>query len=122
MIYIKFEIPKNIKGHKSENKIKLLAVKGFKLVLSKIIPIANPDFENKFDLVKYWLVEFENENEIPIREIGINEENKVILKMPYLKNYGYWTDNHLLINDFKNHFNVTEITKEIFEQNWKSFP
>ena len=41
--------------------------------------------------------------------------------MPYNDNYGYWTDNNLLLNDFKKHFVVTEISKEIFEKSWELF-
>jgi len=39
--------------------------------------------------------------------------------LPFKNNYGYWTDNNLLLNDFKELFNTSEISKEIFEQHWK---
>ena len=39
--------------------------------------------------------------------------------MPFNKNYGYWTDNDMLLDAFKQLFRVSEITPEIFEQHWK---
>ncbi|MBK7855619.1 MAG: hypothetical protein IPJ79_12595 [Bacteroidetes bacterium] len=41
--------------------------------------------------------------------------------MPYKDNYGYWTDNNLLLHDFKEHFVVSEINKDSFEQSWELF-
>ncbi|MBS1571360.1 MAG: hypothetical protein JST62_03045 [Bacteroidetes bacterium] len=78
---------------------------------------ANPDFENNIDNVRVWLVEFDEDN-VPTREIGIDENNNVILKMPYKKNYGYWTDNELLYNDFINRFSAVKIDRLEFEKNW----
>jgi hypothetical protein len=43
------------------------------------------------------------------------------MKMPYKKNYGYWTDNNMLLDDFRKHFEVSEITKEEFERQWALF-
>lgn len=90
-------------------------------ILTTIIPKANPDFEDKIDEVEYWLVECDNETGIPEREIGLDKEGRVILKMPFKDNYGYWTDNNLLLNDFKEHFMASEVSKEIFEWKWKMF-
>ncbi|WP_417361533.1 hypothetical protein [Galbibacter sp.] len=87
-------------------------------ILSFFIPIANPDFEDKIFLVSNWLLEFDNESAIPNREIGLNSESEVILKMPYKKNYGYWIDNSLTYNDFKKKFDYEVIDKEVFEKNW----
>jgi hypothetical protein len=87
--------------------------------LTKIIPKANPDFDAKMDEIQYWLVECDNETGIPEREIGLDKERRVILKMPYKNNYGYWTDNNLLLKDFKEHFVVSEISQESFEQSWE---
>jgi hypothetical protein len=43
------------------------------------------------------------------------------MKMPLKDNYGYWSDNNLLLDNFKEHFKVSEITKEAFEQQWTLF-
>lgn len=40
------------------------------------------------------------------------------MKMPFKKNYGYWVDNNLTYNDFKESFDWKIIDKEIFEKNW----
>lgn len=88
----------------------------FDKILSFFIPIANPDFEDKIFLASNWLLEFDKENDIPNREIGLNSEGKVILKMPYKNNYGYWIDNNLTYNDFKKDFEYEIIEKEKFEK------
>ena len=89
-------------------------------ILTKIIPKGNPDFDDKIDEVQYWLVECDSETGMLEREIGLDKEGRVIMKMPYQDNSGYWTDNNLLLNDFKNHFIISEISKDSFEQNWES--
>ncbi|MFM2225045.1 MAG: hypothetical protein RJA07_1247 [Bacteroidota bacterium] len=117
--YIQFDAPtsKTSKDGVIKSSLKKVLVN----VLTKVLPLANPDFEDKIDEVIYWLVEFETETGIPQREIGIDAEARGILKMPYKNNYGYWTDNNLLLNDFKEHFNVSEISKESFEKQWDIF-
>jgi hypothetical protein len=90
-------------------------------ILSTIIPKANPDFENKIDLVETWIVELDNETEIPEREIGMDKNGRIIMKMPFKNNYGYWTDNNLLLTDFKNNFETSEISRNSFENYWSLF-
>lgn len=119
--YIQFNAPKSNNNPAKDGLIKSSLKKALVGILTKIIPKANPDFDGKIDEVQYWLVECDNETGIPEREIGLDKEGRVILKMPYKNNYGYWTDNNLLLNDFKEHFIVTEISKETFEKNWELF-
>jgi hypothetical protein len=45
--------------------------------------MANPDFDDIIQHVKYWLIECNTETGIPDREIGLDKDNLVILKMPY---------------------------------------
>lgn len=94
----------------------------WKAVLLKIvtvfIPKANPDFDNLIDLADCWLIEFD-ENGNPTREIGISTTRNILIKMPNERNFGYWTDNNLNIEDFKNNFINRAITQEEFEENWK---
>lgn len=90
--------------------------------LGIIIPKANPDYDDRIGLVNYWLLEFENKDSVPNREIGLGVNEDVILKMPYKKNYGYWVDNSLTFSDFKNTFEAVEITNEYFEEKWKVEP
>ena len=120
-VYLKFEVPKStelsepksLMGRTVEN----IAI-GF---LTKFIPKANPDFDSKIDDVKYWLIEIEKSDDIPQREIGLNSEGQPIMKMPWNKNYGYWTDNNLKLADFENAFDTVEIDKQVFEDHWNRF-
>ena len=67
-----------------------------------------------------WLIEFDNEN-IPVREIGINNSNDPIMIMPYKNNYGFLTDNNLKLQDFKNGFEFEKISKSEFEKKWDAY-
>jgi hypothetical protein len=119
--YIQFDAPKSDNQTAKDGLIKSVLKKAVVGILTKFIPKANPDFDDKIDDVKYWLVECDNESGIPKREIGLDKEGRVILKMPFKDNYGYWLDNNLLLNDFKEHFVVSEISQESFEQSWELF-
>ena len=117
-IYIQFKAPKGDGKYVREGKLGLYFFKLLYFVLSKIIPKANPDYSDLFDKVEYWYVECDIENGFPEREIGFDATGKAIMKMPYNNNYGYWTDNNLLLADFKGLFNATEISKQNFEAQW----
>ena len=115
--YIKFRYPDSKVKKVPENIGKRLA----KVVLESIAPIANPDFEKKIDKVAFWLIEFENDSYYPSREIGLDSSGKTIMIMPWEKNYGYWTDNNLVIENFRTNFETININKEEFEKYWNSF-
>ena len=115
--YIKFRYPDSKVKKVPENIGKRLA----KVVLESIVPIANPDFEKKIDEVAIWLIEFENDSYYPNREIGLDSSGKTIMIMPWEKNYGYWTDNNLVIENFRTNFETININKEEFEKYWNSF-
>jgi hypothetical protein len=119
MKYIKFKLPENISETQKDGILKKSFFNLLEYVLSKIIPKANPDFEKFIDDVEYWILECETESGIPTREIGIDKNEKVILKMPFKNDYGYWIDNNFLLNDFVNKFNAVEIEKKDFEANWE---
>lgn len=115
-IYIQFEEPPigtKIGGGKRSIK------KVITRLIAMVIPIANPTFDDKIDDVKSWLVECDRRTGIAQREIGLNSKGAVIMKMPYGRNCGYWTDNSLLLDDFKQYFYVSEITMEYFDQHWE---
>lgn len=110
MIYIEFGIEKHF--------IK----QGFLLkLLTMIFPVANPDFENLIGEVVIWNLEFSDEESIPERELGLNSDGIVIVKMPFKKNVGYFTDNNMTLGDFRERFEVKATTKEIFEGRWNTF-
>jgi hypothetical protein len=115
--YIKFSYPDSKVKKVPENIGKRLA----KVVLESIAPIANPDFEKKIDKVAFWLIEFENDSYYANREIGLDSSGKTIMIMPWEKNYGYWTDNNLVIENFRTNFETININKEEFEKYWRSF-
>lgn len=110
MIYIKIQTKVNSAKKKKPFLIKILSI---------FIPKANPDYENKIDLVSDWLLEFRSDNSTPNREIGLDNHKKVLVKMPHKENYGYWTDNTMTLNDFKNSFETKKIPQEFFELKWK---
>jgi hypothetical protein len=119
--HIKFKVPKNEHNSKSEGIVKRNIKKAIVGILGSIIPKGNPDFENKIDLVEAWIVELDNETGIPEREIGMDKDGRIIVKMPFKNNYGYWTDNNLLLPDFKEHFDTSEISQDSFENYWSLF-
>lgn len=106
------------KAHKTPDGIgKKLA----KVDFTEEVPQANPDFHKTIGEVAFWLIEFENDSYFPNREIGLDAREQPLMIMPWRKNYGYWTDNNLVIKDFRRNFETVDISKEEFEQQWKLF-
>ena len=89
-------------------------------MLGLFLPKSNPDFEDKIDEAKEWLLEFPDEVSVPVREIGLSKSGEVLLKMPYKNNYGFWTDNNMLLADFQERFQTESISKDEFEIAWSS--
>ena len=112
MIYIKIKDPDI--GLRKDNFIK----RAIMFFVQLVLPMANPDFDKKIDLVTCWLLEFTEENSTPEREVGLNKDGDVIMKMPFQRNYGYWVDNTLTLTSFKERFEYVEIEKEYFEEKW----
>ncbi|WP_299126389.1 hypothetical protein [uncultured Winogradskyella sp.] len=119
--YIQFKVPKREHNSEPDGIIKRNIKKVVIGILSSIVPKGNPDFEDKIDLVETWIVELDNETGIPEREIGMDKNGRVIIKMPFNDNYGYWTDNNLKLEDFKSHFDTSEIGRDTFENYWSLF-
>ena len=78
------------------------------------IPEANPDYKAKMYLVKEWLIEFDDEGN-PWREIGMGSDGQPVLAGPDAKNYGFWLDTNMKINDFKD---GEIVSKDSFEEIW----
>jgi hypothetical protein len=116
-IYIQLKVS----GSKTQKTPENIGKRMVKELLTGDIPIANPDFESKIKNVVFWLIEFENDSYYPNREIGLDSAGNAIMIMPWGKNYGYWTDNNLVIEDFRSHFETTDIKRPEFEKHWKSF-
>lgn len=86
----------------------------------KILPLQNPDYDEKIDEVTIWMLEFESTHMPPIREIWLQNEGKIIMKMPNKNNYGYWIDNTLTYHNFIKIFKTQIITQEDFETSWNT--
>lgn len=118
MTYIKFDIESD--EVQQAGKITRSALKDFAgKIITSIIPKANPDFEHRIDEVKTWLVEF-TEDDIPNREVGLNDKGEAIVIMSWGRNPGYWTDNNLTLPGFRQHFKTINISTEEFEICWNT--
>ena len=51
-------------------------------------------------------------------KIGIDNNSRVIVKAPFLNNYGYWTDNNMTLKTYSSYFDIKYIDKEIFDFIW----
>lgn len=116
-IYIKFawapETPEAMK--KKKWRFKILSTILF------FIPRANPEYEDLLDNVGEWQLEIDPTDNLPIREIGVDMNGKTIFIMPWRNNYGFWTDNNITLEYFKNHFKAERMNKVEFDQNWDNF-
>lgn len=116
-IYIKFTDP----GSHLKQVKKSWWKRAIQILLTSFIPVGNPNFEEKIDEVKQWLIEFKDGDKYPDREIGLDILQQPIIIMPWRRNYGYWIDNNLLLNDFRSLFNAVEISRDEFEKHWNQF-
>lgn len=78
------------------------------------IPKANPGYEGKYHLINEWLIEFDDNND-PIREIALNENNEVLFTGPSKQDYGFWLDSNMKFDNFKD---VVKISSNEFEIFW----
>lgn len=54
----------------------------------KLAPKVNPDFHDKYHNVVYWWLEL-NEESVPVREIGFDDDGEVIVAAPFARNKGF---------------------------------
>jgi hypothetical protein len=87
-------------------------------VLSKVLPVGNPDFGDRVERVKEWLIEIDKESGVALREIGLDETGEVILKSPWGRNYGVWTDSPVTLLDFIDTDDEVKIQKARFDSLW----
>lgn len=116
--YFKIDNPRSESSRKLESnfrsKIENLIVR----TLSKTFPNANPDYEEQILQVSFWKIEIENE--YVSREIGYSEKGESIMAMPDNRNYGFWSDSHLKLTDFKD-MGAQKIDQEDFIKDWNQF-
>lgn len=118
MIYFKFYM-KPIKGDGSLQKTKNGLLRRVIRKISNIF-LANPDFDAKLQDVVQWYLEYDEKNNESLREIGIDSNNQIIVKIPDKRNYGYWNDTNLTIEDFENRFGIQKVTEKEFNNLWNS--
>lgn len=118
--YIKFDIPasENTKTISKTNGILQKLIVG---ALSSFIPKANPDYDSLIGKVSEWLLEINADDNKPNREIGIDKGGQTIMILPWRDNYGYWSDNEITLDYFKEHFKAININKLTFETIWDAF-
>lgn len=118
MIYFKFYM-KPIKGDGSLQKIKNGLLRRIIRKISNIF-LANPDFDAKLQDVVQWYLEYDEKNNESLREIGIDSNNQIIVKIPDKRNYGFWNDTNLTLEDFENRFGIQKVTEKEFNNLWNS--
>lgn len=115
MVYFAFKdnISGEVSAHSSSCLIRVVI-----WILTKFLPKSNPDFNEHIACVALWYIEFNEEENYAEREVGIDEEGRVIIKAPYLRNLGFWCDSDMSLDDFKR-FPLKRITREEFEEKWR---
>jgi len=79
-------------------------------------PNVNPRYQHKYYLLNEWYMEFD-ESGFVIREMGIDENGKVLFASPYKKNPGFWIESDMKLTDFEN----DEISSEDFSLLWNEY-
>ena len=89
-------------------------------ILALVFPKANPDYDHLYSFVETWYIEYDEtcENDGTVREVGKDTFGRIIVKAPDNRNYGFWNDTNMNINDFINHKSAEFISKEEFESVW----
>jgi len=89
-------------------------------IFSFIFPKANPDFDHLYGFVQTWYIEYDEtyEEDGTIREVGRDAYGRIIVKDPDKRNYGFWNDTNMGLNDFIEQMHAEYISKEEFEAVW----
>jgi hypothetical protein len=77
---------------------------------------ANPDYLPVLHSVRRWLVEFDIEGRA-CRELGIGGTGDPVLAGPDKRNYGYWPDTNVAIDELDGE----RISEALFEALWRQF-
>ena len=86
-------------------------------LLNHFMPMANPTLDKNLGYVKEWYIEYDDVEEYTNREVGVAENGLVVFKAPFEENWGYWCDNDMTMDDYRN-LNIHAISKEAFEKLW----
>jgi hypothetical protein len=74
---------------------------------------ANPGYRDRYHLVRSWLIEFDDDG-MPGREIGLDENGSVVLAGPSKMDYGFWMDTNMRYPEFTG----IPVASECFEKIW----
>jgi len=77
------------------------------------IDTVNLNYRGKYHRVRSWLIEFDEEG-LPWREIGLDENDAVVMAGPSKNDYGFWGDTNMRYPDFTGE----PVTQEYFEKMW----
>ena len=83
----------------------------FTKLLGRVSP--NPGYESQLHQVSEWFIEFDDEG-CPAREVGLDKAGAPVLAGPDGKNYGFWLDTNMKLDDFEGE----RISQETFEEKW----
>ena len=96
-----------------------LAEKILKLIFW-FIPNPNRENEKKYHLLNEWYIEF-NEDDEPLREIGIDKDgNPILASGAGIYGLGFWLDTDMHYNDFLDK-ESSVISEEEFKKMWNLF-
>ncbi|PCJ30272.1 MAG: hypothetical protein COA90_09905 [Gammaproteobacteria bacterium] len=95
-----------------KEEMNALSIRIIKAILF-FIPSGNLDHEKLYPKVEKWLIEIDD-NGIPMREIGLNENNKFLFSSPNDRNIGFWTDSPKIFHENE----LETVTQEYFELIW----
>lgn len=115
MMYIKFKVQEKETDSSSEDSLQMRVISK---ILDWVVPRANPTLEGNIDKVSVWYVEYDTSEDYTNREIGLDVDGNVIFKAPYEDNLGYWVDNDLTFEDYKE-FNPQSVSAEEFGTLWE---
>jgi hypothetical protein len=90
-------------------------------ILTKLIPKANPDFDEQIQNVKEWILEVDDEDGMPMREVGLDDKGNAIMIMPWKENYGFWSDSLFSVDNLATSYAITFSNKAEFDKLWKEF-
>ena len=84
-----------------------------KSLLASLAPEANPNYKDKWHLIREWHIEFDDDDS-PWREIGLDSAGVPVLAGPSHEDYGFWLDTNMRFGDFTGE----PIEREEFDKKW----
>ena len=124
LIYIRFKTDKVVPDSEQQGSERWLtrSIENILIkVTSSIVPKANPDFDGKIQDVRQWILEVDDDEGIPEREIGLDDKGNVMMIMPWKDNYGFWTDSNVHVDELAKSHEMQFLDRQEFENLWNDF-